>query len=242
VRFDKVKRLINLGGATRFNEINDKVSHVVLLSAPVTGLALPHDITTSHGPHVVCVQWLLESFRSGFCQPAEPYLIDLGKGDAAPVRSTAIMGKDGLSDKRKINSVGASEQIGKKEAALQDAQTDAEDMNQLLSQYLPAADVNKGVSINNGVRGGGGGGSSLYMGSSLSESELIRAAEEGSQNRTVTEGRVEGREEDDATLYVPPLALNLEERVDQGGAGRENGRREGEEDEGTYDADVTIGE
>ena len=68
-QLDYLQRIINAGGGTRFNHINHSVSHVVV------GDQLVQDIEKlikpEFSPHVVTVQWLLESCQEVKCLPEQ---------------------------------------------------------------------------------------------------------------------------------------------------------------------------
>ena len=63
VRLDKLRKIINSGGGTRFNQINESISHVVM------GTKVDSDVEvlahSSFQPKVVSALWLLDSARSG---------------------------------------------------------------------------------------------------------------------------------------------------------------------------------
>nr|CAD7462057.1 unnamed protein product [Timema tahoe] len=58
---EKLRRVLNGGGATRFNEISDSLTHVII------GKFVSEDMKqltrATHRPHVVTVSWLLESIK-----------------------------------------------------------------------------------------------------------------------------------------------------------------------------------
>ncbi|EDO38946.1 predicted protein, partial [Nematostella vectensis] len=70
-RLDKLRKIINTGGGTRFNMINEIVSHVVV------GGKVAKDVELLKGselqPHVVTVDWIIESAKSGRKLPEEDY-------------------------------------------------------------------------------------------------------------------------------------------------------------------------
>ncbi|XP_032344108.1 DNA topoisomerase 2-binding protein 1 isoform X1 [Camelus ferus] len=71
-KLDKLRRLINSGGGVRFNQLNEDVTHVIVGDYD-DELKQFWDKST-HRPHVVGAQWLLECFSKGYMLPEEPYI------------------------------------------------------------------------------------------------------------------------------------------------------------------------
>lgn len=68
-QLEYLQKIINAGGATRFNKINDNVTHIVVGDEPLQDvLKLVND---EFAPHVVKVDWLLESCRQSKCLSEE---------------------------------------------------------------------------------------------------------------------------------------------------------------------------
>ncbi|XP_054621480.1 DNA topoisomerase 2-binding protein 1 isoform X2 [Dunckerocampus dactyliophorus] len=71
-RLEKLRRVVNVAGGLRFNQPSEKLTHVVMGE-------LDQDLKNflskaSHRPHVVTVQWLLDSFTKGCLLPEEGFL------------------------------------------------------------------------------------------------------------------------------------------------------------------------
>ena len=69
VQLDYLQKIINAGGATRFNHINASVSHIVVGDKPAQDIEKV--VNSDFSPHVVTVQWLLESCRQVKCLPEQ---------------------------------------------------------------------------------------------------------------------------------------------------------------------------
>ncbi|PSN50070.1 hypothetical protein C0J52_04215 [Blattella germanica] len=69
---EKLRRILNGGGATRFNEISDSVSHILVGE----GVASDRKSLQESGcrPHIVTVDWLVESIKQKRSAPEEPFL------------------------------------------------------------------------------------------------------------------------------------------------------------------------
>ncbi|XP_063063142.1 DNA topoisomerase 2-binding protein 1 isoform X2 [Engraulis encrasicolus] len=70
-RLEKLRRLVNSAGGLRFNQPSEELTHVVMAD-------LDPDIKNflskaTHRPHVVTVQWLLDSLSRGRLQPEQSY-------------------------------------------------------------------------------------------------------------------------------------------------------------------------
>ncbi|KAJ3611303.1 hypothetical protein NHX12_021319 [Muraenolepis orangiensis] len=71
-RLEKLRRLVNAAGGLRFNQPGDDLTHVVMGEPDrelISSLA-----KASHRPHVVTVQWLLDSCSRGSLHPEDDYL------------------------------------------------------------------------------------------------------------------------------------------------------------------------
>ncbi|XP_061877402.1 DNA topoisomerase 2-binding protein 1-A-like [Entelurus aequoreus] len=71
-KLEKLRRVVNAAGGLRFNQPSDDLTHVVMGELDQD---LNHFLSkTSHRPHVVTVQWLLDSFTKGRLLPEEGFL------------------------------------------------------------------------------------------------------------------------------------------------------------------------
>nr|XP_023688570.1 DNA topoisomerase 2-binding protein 1 [Paramormyrops kingsleyae] len=71
-KMEKLRRLVNSAGGLRFNQPSEDLSHVVM-GEPDQDL-ISYVSKAIHRPHVVTVQWLLDSFSKGCLLPEEGYL------------------------------------------------------------------------------------------------------------------------------------------------------------------------
>lgn len=69
---EKLRRLVNSAGGLRFNQPSEELTHVVM-GEPDTDLK-NFVSKAAHRPHVVTVQWLLDSFTKGSLLPESDYL------------------------------------------------------------------------------------------------------------------------------------------------------------------------
>ncbi|XP_066278683.1 DNA topoisomerase 2-binding protein 1-like [Branchiostoma lanceolatum] len=86
-RLEKLRKIINAGGGMRLNQLNEKVSHVVM-SGPDERLA--QNLTAENlRPHVVSAKWLVECVKAGKQVLEEPfYCLELPPLDpSSPVQS-----------------------------------------------------------------------------------------------------------------------------------------------------------
>ncbi|MCJ8745696.1 hypothetical protein PDJAM_G00133130 [Pangasius djambal] len=70
-RLEKLRRLVNSAGGLHFNQLGEELTHIVMGEPD-------QDVKSflakaSHRPHIVTVQWLLDSFSRGSLLPAESY-------------------------------------------------------------------------------------------------------------------------------------------------------------------------
>jgi topoisomerase (DNA) II binding protein 1 len=69
---DKVRKILNVGGATRFDQITESVSHVLVAGAELT---TEEQRAAMHvQPHVVKAEWLLASIKQGHPANVDPFL------------------------------------------------------------------------------------------------------------------------------------------------------------------------
>jgi topoisomerase (DNA) II binding protein 1 len=72
---DKIRKFINVGGGTRFNMINEIVSHVII------GARISQDIEvlkkSDFHPHVVTAHWIVDSAKNGKRMPEEGMFVCL---------------------------------------------------------------------------------------------------------------------------------------------------------------------
>ncbi|KAM6908167.1 DNA topoisomerase 2-binding protein 1 isoform 2-T2 [Lycodopsis pacificus] len=121
-KLEKLRRLVNTAGGLRFNQPSEELTHVVMGE-------LDQDLKSflfkaTHRPHVVTVQWLLDSFHKGSLLPEERYL----HPDCLPPASAAVSVSAGLtlSSRHSAGPPAASPRTPRQTRAEED----------LLSQYM----------------------------------------------------------------------------------------------------------
>lgn len=70
-KLEKLRRMVNSAGGLRFNQPSQDVTHIVM-GEPDQGVKVFLEKAT-HRPHIVTVQWLLESFSRGTLLPEDAY-------------------------------------------------------------------------------------------------------------------------------------------------------------------------
>ncbi|XP_071788346.1 DNA topoisomerase 2-binding protein 1-like isoform X1 [Asterias amurensis] len=134
-RLEKLRKIINTGGATRFNQINESVSHVVM------GRRVPEHISllmqSSYRPHVVTAMWLVDSFKQTTQATEENYIcLNL------PPLTSASPANHSRPEKQRM-SLGKNKSKERSKKSASKAEEDAEDAD-MMQQYLPgAADQNE---------------------------------------------------------------------------------------------------
>ncbi|GAB6032026.1 DNA topoisomerase 2-binding protein 1 [Chamberlinius hualienensis] len=130
IMLDKLKKILNIGGATRFDQINEDVTHVIM-----GRLSDEHRKTLLEGhfrPHVVSLAWLKESVNSGKTIDENPfYCLDL------PVIKQISPFKTQFRSKPRLDSTLVQHSNSQKGFELEPPST-SEDIGDVLSQYLPA--------------------------------------------------------------------------------------------------------
>ncbi|XP_049913145.1 DNA topoisomerase 2-binding protein 1 [Epinephelus moara] len=83
-KLEKLKRLVNAAGGLRFNQPSEELTHVVMgeLDQELKNFLSK----ATHRPHVVTVQWLLDSFNKGSLLPEADYL----HPDCLPLAAAAV--------------------------------------------------------------------------------------------------------------------------------------------------------
>ncbi|XP_074641236.1 DNA topoisomerase 2-binding protein 1-like isoform X2 [Tubulanus polymorphus] len=119
---EKVKKIINLGGATRYSNINECVTHVIMGERIQSDLDLI--IKESFEPKVVTLSWLLESLQQGHPVDEIPFRFEKATSDQKidiPKKKMDVKPKQNEKDPfPKPNQL----------------ENNQDDMNDILSQYL----------------------------------------------------------------------------------------------------------
>ncbi|XP_071103201.1 DNA topoisomerase 2-binding protein 1-like [Haliotis cracherodii] len=128
---EKLRKIINAGGATRFNTINESVTHVLM------GEKIQSDIDMLRNsdlrPHVVSAAWLVECYKLEKTVDVEPYLcLELPALDPTSPK---------MKGKRKSSRPAAAPKPADADATRGPAEQN--DMDDILSQYLPQESTQK---------------------------------------------------------------------------------------------------
>ncbi|KAK3541594.1 hypothetical protein QTP86_033095 [Hemibagrus guttatus] len=70
-RLEKLRRLVNSAGGLRFNQLGEELTHIVMGEPDQDVQSFLAKV--SHRPHIITVQWLLDSFSRGSLLPVESY-------------------------------------------------------------------------------------------------------------------------------------------------------------------------
>ncbi|XP_023933099.1 DNA topoisomerase 2-binding protein 1 isoform X2 [Lingula anatina] len=120
-QIEKLRRIINTGGGTRFNQLNDNVSHVIVGEAVEEHIKQIMEMKSR--PHVVSCDWLVQCFQQGIRVDENKfrfsYLPHLDQTSQTVLRS-------GSRTPAELEKTAAT-------AVLQED----EDMDNIISQYLP---------------------------------------------------------------------------------------------------------
>nr|CAD7568710.1 unnamed protein product [Timema californicum] len=98
---EKLRRVLNGGGATRFNEISDSLTHVII------GKFVSEDMKqltrATHRPHVVTVSWLLESIKQRCAASEEQF--SFFEHRPPPVEPPSPLSKKGVALLQKTEEI-----------------------------------------------------------------------------------------------------------------------------------------
>uniref|UniRef100_A0A1W7RFK4 Mutagen-sensitive 101 n=1 Tax=Agkistrodon contortrix contortrix TaxID=8713 RepID=A0A1W7RFK4_AGKCO len=107
-KLDKMKKLINSGGAVRFNQLNEDVTHVIV--GDCDDELKQFLKKTERRPHAVTVQWLLECFRKGYLIPEEQYApASYQQVNTPSSEPPFISPKNNMLKKEHVNTVAAAD-------------------------------------------------------------------------------------------------------------------------------------
>ncbi|XP_019730589.1 DNA topoisomerase 2-binding protein 1 [Hippocampus comes] len=144
-KLEKLRRLVSAAGGLRFNLLSEELTHVIL-GEPDQDLKTFLSKTT-HRPHVVRVQWLLDSFSKGCLLPEDGFLhpdcLPPSPAEAlvAPVRRTA-------ASRPSVGPPAASPSTPKLKQAEEDLLSQYMDDDPTVVDEPPAADRDGGTSVN----------------------------------------------------------------------------------------------
>ncbi|XP_061661893.1 DNA topoisomerase 2-binding protein 1 isoform X2 [Syngnathoides biaculeatus] len=142
-KLDKLRRLVNTAGGLHFNQHNEELTHVVV-GEPDQDLKTFLSRAT-HRPHVVTVQWLLDSFSQGRLLPEEDFLHRLLPAPAevlsAPVRRKP-------APRPSVSPPAASPSTPKLKQAEEDILLQYLDDDPTVIDVLPAGEIDrKSISV-----------------------------------------------------------------------------------------------
>uniref|UniRef100_G3WED9 DNA topoisomerase 2-binding protein 1 n=1 Tax=Sarcophilus harrisii TaxID=9305 RepID=G3WED9_SARHA len=137
-KLDKLRRLINCGGGVRFNQLNEDVTHVIV--GDYDDELKQFWTKSTHRPHVVGPNWLLECFSKGYLLSEEPYIhlnyqpMEITVSDQPRMKSTLSKKNNSFSKKEFVDPE-------KHQKADED----------LLSQYVNDHKTDEGEKLENGI-------------------------------------------------------------------------------------------
>ncbi|XP_061522443.1 DNA topoisomerase 2-binding protein 1 isoform X1 [Phycodurus eques] len=138
-KLDKLRRLVNAAGGLRFNQPSEELTHVVM-GEPDQDLKTFLSRAT-HRPHVVTVQWLLDSFSKGRLLPEEDFLhLDCLPPAPAEVLSTP-------ASRSSVGPPAASPSTPKLKQAEEDLLSQYMDDDMTVIDVAPAAEIESRRSI-----------------------------------------------------------------------------------------------
>ncbi|XP_058035608.1 DNA topoisomerase 2-binding protein 1 isoform X2 [Ahaetulla prasina] len=109
-KLDKMKKLINSGGAVRFNQLNEDVTHVIVGDCDDELKQFLKKTERSNRPHAVTVQWILECFRKGYLIPEEQYApASYQQANIPSSEAPFILKKNNMLKKEHVNTVAAAD-------------------------------------------------------------------------------------------------------------------------------------
>lgn len=88
---EKLNKIINLSGATRYDNFSDRVTHVLV------GDTNSHDVKLLKNKEISCpmvtLQWLLDSINNGHPAPEDNYLLSSCSGDRTDIMASPLRKK-----------------------------------------------------------------------------------------------------------------------------------------------------
>lgn len=153
---DKLKKMINAGGGTRLNKIDDNVSHVVMGEQTEKDIKLLQAI--HHMPFIVSVTWLIESFKSMKLVPEEKHFVTnlpqclLSKEQTSKDKRVSNSNFDKMKDSRKSFAKPTAEPSVSVNSRLLDDDQENEEMAAIMSQYLQMEHDVTALAQNNNVK------------------------------------------------------------------------------------------
>ncbi|XP_060078060.1 DNA topoisomerase 2-binding protein 1-like isoform X2 [Ylistrum balloti] len=128
---EKVRKVINAGGGTRLNQLNENVTHVIVGERVDKDMDFLKSAACTFRPYVVGAAWLAECYRQGNTVDEQPFICLEYESDIST--SPKIIGKP--TSKEVTNPVTKDE--------VPDAGNEDTDMEDIMSQYLLQADSGK---------------------------------------------------------------------------------------------------
>lgn len=135
---ENLRKILNAGGATRFSVLSDPVSHIIV------GDHVPEDVNylkkSGIRPHVVTIDWLLESMKQRHPAPEDQFLVSANNGKQAEPPSP--LSKKGAHLLRRLSDVSSPIPLqieNDKPVEKQDAEPEEPADVTIVHQYLNAS-------------------------------------------------------------------------------------------------------
>ncbi|XP_055995895.1 DNA topoisomerase 2-binding protein 1-like [Ostrea edulis] len=129
VALEKLRKVINAGGATRLNTLSENVTHVIVGERIEKDLEMLRRAT--YRPHVLTPVWMAECFRQGFTVSEDPYRLS----------EFPTMDPQSPQGKRKLSEVKNKEPQEERPVEKPGAPDgDDDEFSDIMSQYLLQAD------------------------------------------------------------------------------------------------------
>ncbi|XP_022903997.2 DNA topoisomerase 2-binding protein 1-like isoform X1 [Onthophagus taurus] len=141
---EKVSRILNLGGATRYDQLSDRITHIIVGDPTLNDARA---LYKKHSAPVVSLEWLCECIRTQSVVQEDEYIVNL-QTRASPNVTDSPISQKGL----KLLRCGLSKEISnsedKKEKTTTNPTDDFNDINsEILQQYLNPALTNQEDTI-----------------------------------------------------------------------------------------------
>ncbi|XP_071053799.1 DNA topoisomerase 2-binding protein 1-like isoform X2 [Onthophagus taurus] len=141
---EKVSRILNLGGATRYDQLSDRITHIIVGDPTLNDARA---LYKEHSAPVVSLEWLCECIRTQSVVHEDEYVVNL-QTRASPNVTDSPISQKGL----KLLRCGLSKEISnsddKKEETITNPTDDFNDINsEILQQYLNPALTNQEDTI-----------------------------------------------------------------------------------------------
>ncbi|XP_033099642.1 DNA topoisomerase 2-binding protein 1-like isoform X2 [Anneissia japonica] len=120
-RLEKVRKIINIGGGTRFSQLTENVTHVIVETGTEDHIQLV--MSSDFRPEVVTVEWLVECYKQGSTVSELPYI-------CLDVPTTHV-----VSPQKPVKNV-PDKQSTKQKKWPKDKEVEGDDEESVMMQYL----------------------------------------------------------------------------------------------------------